>query len=172
MKIDLSGWKNRAGGSARFVLTEEFAPGWLDWEGCVLHSPVTAELEVLSTGRSFLVQAQAGAELMTTCALCLAETVQSFRFSFTDEWLTAEQAAGAEAELLETALVCAQDEVDLDDRIREFFLLHLPMRFTCRPDCRGLCPSCGADLNDGDCSCRREETDPRFAGLLKLRDGV
>jgi uncharacterized protein len=170
MKINLSALQARAGLSARFKLRQEFAVDWLERDDCALSSPVTLEMEVQNTGKSFAVRARAAAELKAVCGLCLAETAQSFRFSFADEWLSEEQAAVAAPELLETALVFSRDEAELDDRIREFFLLHLPMRFVCREDCRGLCPYCGTDLNRGNCSCRREETDPRLAALLKLRE--
>lgn len=48
----------------------------------------------------------------------------------------------------------------------------LPMKPLCRPDCRGLCPGCGKDLNsmDGPCSCARETADPRWDALKALRE--
>ncbi|MDR1321506.1 MAG: DUF177 domain-containing protein [Gracilibacteraceae bacterium] len=165
MKIDLTELKNQPGAAAVFALTQEFPAGWLERDGCFLHSPVTLEAEVRNAGPSFSVGARVTAELKVICDLCLAETVQPISFSFDDEWAPAERAAGAAQEQLDTTLFFAKDEVELDDRLREFFLLHLPMRFVCRPDCRGLCPSCGADLNAGECDCRRE-TDPRLTALL------
>ena len=39
----------------------------------------------------------------------------------------------------------------------------------CRPDCRGLCPTCGVDRNRLECACRTEEPDPRLAPLLEIR---
>lgn len=57
------------------------------------------------------------------------------------------------------------DFVDLEPLVREAILLDLPLAPLCRPDCRGLCPTCGADLNDGPCECRVVERDPRWAAL-------
>src|SRR5438067_1773466 len=48
----------------------------------------------------------------------------------------------------------------------------LPMKPLCRPDCRGLCPSCGKDLNLGACACAREAVDPRWGALRALREKV
>ena len=42
------------------------------------------------------------------------------------------------------------------------------MKVLCREDCKGLCPVCGKDLNDGDCGCDRTERDPRFESLRAL----
>ena len=58
----------------------------------------------------------------------------------------------------------------VEDIVREQALLEVPIRPLCRPDCRGLCPRCGADLNAGDCGCPPEEThDLRLAGLAALK---
>ena len=44
-------------------------------------------------------------------------------------------------------------KLDLNEPVREALLLELPMAPHCREDCNGLCPRCGADLNDGPCAC-------------------
>ena len=48
--------------------------------------------------------------------------------------------------------------------------LDVPMRPLCREECAGLCPTCGATSNEGDCGCGAETEDPRWAGLAALRD--
>jgi uncharacterized protein len=61
------------------------------------------------------------------------------------------------------------DAVDLDEVVREQLLLALPSRHLCREDCQGLCQKCGANLNDGHCSCEQGEVDPRWAALANLK---
>jgi len=61
------------------------------------------------------------------------------------------------------------DVIDLRPAVREQWLLEVPPFLVCRPDCKGLCPKCGADLNAGDCGCP-PETDVRWDALRKLRD--
>jgi uncharacterized protein len=58
--------------------------------------------------------------------------------------------------------------VDLGEALREYALIELPMQPLCRPDCKGLCPNCGADRNLGECGCVNDETDGRFAVLKNL----
>ena len=59
---------------------------------------------------------------------------------------------------------------DLTAELREAILLNFPEHPVCRPDCRGLCPKCGADLNLGPCSCGGSgATDSRWGGLDMLR---
>lgn len=60
------------------------------------------------------------------------------------------------------------DTVDLEPMVRDAVLLELPLVPLCRVDCRGLCPNCGAALDDGDCGCQAPP-DPRWAALDLLR---
>ena len=58
-----------------------------------------------------------------------------------------------------------QDTVDLAPLVRELVMLDLSLAPLCRADCRGLCPTCGADLNEAPCECRTDDRDPRWAAL-------
>ena len=60
-------------------------------------------------------------------------------------------------------------ELGLADIIREQVLLALPMKPLCTPDCRGLCPSCGTNLNRSTCDCPRTASHPAFEQLLDLK---
>ena len=60
-------------------------------------------------------------------------------------------------------------KVDLGDLARTAFILGMDTKTLCSEDCKGLCPRCGADLNLGPCSCKKE-VDPRLAVLAKLLD--
>jgi uncharacterized protein len=63
------------------------------------------------------------------------------------------------------------DQLMLLPMVRENILVVVPQFLLCRPDCKGLCPQCGADLNEGECSCEAPIADDRWAALedLKLR---
>lgn len=58
----------------------------------------------------------------------------------------------------------------LDDEVRQTLRLQIPMKNLCRKDCKGLCPSCGAVLNEEECSCSGRPVDPRWAKLEGLFD--
>ena len=63
------------------------------------------------------------------------------------------------------------DQVDAEPLVRDAVLLDLPAAPLCREDCRGLCPKCGANLNEaGDDHDHPEERDPRWAALDQLKD--
>ncbi len=61
------------------------------------------------------------------------------------------------------------DSIDLEPLAREALTLDLPLAPLCAEDCRGLCPTCGADLNLGDCDCPPVTGDLRWAALDVLR---
>lgn len=60
--------------------------------------------------------------------------------------------------------------VSLVEPLREAAVLHEPQRVLCKEACRGLCPRCGADLNDESCDCGPEPMDPRWEALKRLRE--
>ena len=61
------------------------------------------------------------------------------------------------------------DELDLSGVVSEQVVLEIPMKPVCREGCRGLCPQCGADLNEANCGCDHTVSDPRFAALAELK---
>jgi len=60
------------------------------------------------------------------------------------------------------------DVVDLEPMAHDALLLELPMAPLCGPGCRGLCPTCGVNLNEESCSCGSQAADPRWAALSAL----
>ncbi|MFQ6113039.1 MAG: DUF177 domain-containing protein [bacterium] len=61
-------------------------------------------------------------------------------------------------------------EIDLTADVRESLLLAIPMKVVCSEDCKGLCRTCGTNLNEEMCQCVQEEHDPRWEPLKKLLD--
>ena len=61
------------------------------------------------------------------------------------------------------------DQIDLSRMVKENILLEAPIAPLCRPDCAGLCPICGTDLNVASCDCVTVEVDPRWQALSQLK---
>jgi uncharacterized protein len=61
------------------------------------------------------------------------------------------------------------DQIDLSQLVREQLYLALPMKPLHSEDCKGLCPNCGANLNETTCGCQIEWEDPRLAPLKALK---
>jgi uncharacterized protein len=124
------------------------------------------------SGMDLVFEGNLSATLRAVCARCTegfpVETERQFRF------VLVPRAVGdmAESDLHADDLEFSEyqgDQVDLSPFIREQLLLALPTRPICRDDCRGLCPRCGANLNDEGCACPASTPDPRFAILNSVK---
>jgi DUF177 domain-containing protein len=87
---------------------------------------------------------------------------------------------GADSDMGERAISAPETEIGyyqkdslaLEDVLREQVLLSLPVRTLCKPDCKGLCPRCGANRNNQPCSCEAVPVDPRWEALGGLRSRI
>lgn len=61
-----------------------------------------------------------------------------------------------------------QDTVEVEDILIPELLLQVQMTYLCREDCKGLCPTCGANRNTNPCNCENKQIDPRLAALASL----
>ena len=68
-------------------------------------------------------------------------------------------------EMDEAVLINEHHILDLSEILRQSILLALPLTPLCKPECKGLCPTCGANLNYESCTCQEEDVDPRWAAL-------
>lgn len=106
------------------------------------------------------------------CDRCLSPVVVAVKIDFKAE-LVAALEAGTEARELQDAdldiSVYEGATINLDEIVREQILLSLPTRQLCGEDCRGLCASCGANLNANACACERQQVDPRWSALAALK---
>jgi uncharacterized protein len=139
-----------------------------------LEGPVNVSLSYYRAGTDVFLTGELDALVTAMCARCAEEFRIAKERSF--RCVLSPKTAGYESETdlcvddLEFSLY-EGDEVDLTPLVREQVILALVERPLCREDCRGLCPHCGANLNEGDCGCRDEADDPRLAVLRTLKAG-
>jgi uncharacterized protein len=105
------------------------------------------------------------------CSRCLETFQLPVNASFDVRYLPQSENTGEEREVEEDDLSDAfykDEQIDLGQLMEEQFYLALPMKPLCREDCKGLCASCGANLNEETCGCQVRWEDPRLAGLKAL----
>lgn len=124
-------------------------------------------------GRGPHLEGSLEAVVPLTCSRCLEPFPWSVHSDF-DLVVVREEPALAEDddELDEDAaeaLVAPEGKIGLEDLAKEQLYLNLPLKPICRPDCKGLCTSCGANRNTTTCGCATEAVDPRMAPLLEFR---
>ncbi|GAB6931555.1 DUF177 domain-containing protein [Paenibacillus sp. JCM 10914] len=105
---------------------------------------------------------QGGLEMR--CSRCLKPIIEHVDIPFHEVFQPVEDPEAVQDEDDDTTYVQGES-VDLAPYVEEAFLLHLPLAPVCDTDCKGLCPNCGQDLNEGSCNCDTEVIDPRLAGL-------
>lgn len=128
-------------------------------------------LQATRAGDKVRVAGSLDAKVAFDCDRCLKPIELPVSQSF-DLLYVPPLGAGDEHELGDKDLdtVFYQGEaIDVDDLVREQVELALPMTRLCREDCQGLCPECGANLNEGRCDCESREIDPRWAALKELK---
>ena len=62
----------------------------------------------------------------------------------------------------------SDNQIDLKNAVIDNIILSMPLKVLCSEDCKGLCPICGKNLNKGNCNCKKDDVDPRFAKLKDL----
>ena len=114
------------------------------------------------------------APLEIDCTRCLAPVKQELNLEFHVDFVDKEFFPDSKETHLETSEldtdIIEGNELDLTEIVREQILLNLPEQVLCSEDCKGICPTCGTDLNKTGCSCGENELDPRWAALKDLRD--
>ena len=167
---------------------EEFPPNVIDFGGDALGGEVRQRTPLRTSGRAEIVEEHQGknqvikdirlrgrlsAGLELQCARCLEPVQQDVKRDFDLLY----RPLGADAGRDELSVTVAEAEIGyyqgdgilLEDALREQVLLALPLKITCREDCKGLCPQCGKNLNVEQCSCSQELEDPRWAALKDVR---
>lgn len=107
---------------------------------------VQVELEFTPTGKEITVRGHVWGVRTVRCDRCLRTTQQNFDETFFES-------CSAQAEI-----------IDIMSFVRQTLALTEDIQFLCKPDCKGLCPQCGKDLNEGPCACTPEILSP-FAAL-------
>jgi len=127
------------------LLTEDLDPFALDLqtEELTFTSPVHVKAEVHKILNTVSVKVQIKAETRLLCGRCLEEFPSKFSEEFRFDYSVSPQ---------DTFL-------DLEDDLRQEILLSYPMKILCKPECKGLCPKCGKNLNKEKCNCKQMTND-------------
>lgn len=124
-------------------------------------------VRVTRAGSEVRLAGQLRAAVEVDCGRCLAPVSFPVNETF-DLFYVPPIGSDEERVLAEEDLVVGfyqGDVIDLDDLVREQIELAIPMTRLCSDRCRGLCQTCGANLNEGPCGCGFDRVDPRWAAL-------
>ena len=163
MRLDLRPILHVPGASLPFDFTLDLSG--LDFYGeRPFAHPVRITGAVRNMADALLLEGSAETTLELVCDRCLKPFRQEMHLPVST--LLAET---LEDEENDEIVLLDNGEVDLDEVFTTAAVLAMDVKHVCSEDCKGLCPTCGADLNQGPCGCR-PEPDPRFAALAQLLD--
>jgi uncharacterized protein len=143
-------------------------------EDAALIEPVSAEFVLTHKDLDLHIDGTVQTNIRFRCSRCTKEFYRPFVARFDLNYLPQPKWTNETAEIelkYEEMDVAFYNGITLDVNLMvlEQIELAMPMKFVCREDCRGLCYKCGADLNEGACLCKNEETDSRLSVLLEFR---
>ena len=135
--------------------------------------PVHGKGRIYFTSDGMFLNLTVEALIETSCSRCLKDFEETLQMKLNYEIVSPKEAE--EMDLEEDIIVVDQDVMDLEKVIIEELIMKVPMKPLCKEDCKGICNSCGQNLEEGSCNCApheevQETIDPRLAklkGLLK-----
>lgn len=176
MFVNISAIKDQHGASVQESLQEVLdieLPG-----SAKLIGPVSISAEVTHAGETFHVQGKVSGSFQAECDRCLSSFKSPFQNEFQGDFMRVHSGRHsvrtdfeAERDLPDPEADLFQfqgDVINLTGLVNEAILLAIPMKYLCRTDCKGLCPSCGIPKGTKSCGCKVEEINPKFEALRKL----
>ncbi|HEX3038392.1 MAG TPA: DUF177 domain-containing protein [Oscillospiraceae bacterium] len=131
--------------------------------------PFVSPLAVKGTVKNHAGAAQLDADVSfdfsIPCDRCTAQVNTHFQYAFNHVLVLS-----LNDEENDSYIQVENYQLDLDELLRADVLLELPAKYLCKPDCKGLCPVCGKNLNTGSCNCNKHQVDPRLEALKQLID--
>ena len=146
---------------------EETAVCQLDFTGVELGgakpfcAPVRVQVWMKAFAGAVDFRAQVCCTLSMPCDRCAEPVVRDYEKSFVHTIVRETQSG-------EDWILAPEERLDLDALILEDVLLDMPGQFLCGEDCKGLCPVCGKNWNEGPCGCGADAVDPRLEVLRQL----
>ena len=134
------------------------------FDDCSFEGLIAVEGKVVDTGSCYRAEGVIECKRRFNCDRCLEPCVEEQKIQFSEEF----HRKSGEMTADEDMNVFDGDTLDITVLVRDTLLAAQPLSNICKPDCKGLCSVCGANLNQRDCGCDRFVPDPRLAALQQF----
>ena len=157
-------------------LEEEASELDIDLEGGRLASPITVSLDITRNGDNLFLTGRATVNAVLECARCLEEYSYTLEGPIGLVVVVGEDKEGGgsgEGDQEDESLVRVPGGsryIDLADEIRSELLVRIPIKPLCTEECKGLCSTCGTNLNCDKCSCQNSRRESRWDALKNLKN--
>ncbi len=166
MELNVAKELKLAGLVSKAHLSEALPPMELSQRRIVLTEPVEMDVAYSFDGEGMRLEGEIRSVVRMNCTKCDSEFVRSFSVPFSERFLRTSE---SEAEELE-CYPYSGEVLKLDKMVQDLLVLNAPEYGLCKPDCKGLCPVCGTNLNNTQCSCTLPEESNPFAVLKGLAE--
>ena len=127
---------------------------------------IRGRLTLLHTDDEILVRGILQVAIALECGRCLEPTTTILDIELDERFRPV--SLGTVQDDDQVSMIDADNRLDLRPVLKDLVFISIPMHVLCRPDCLGLCPECGQNLNEGPCDCRSDDIDPRLVALKAL----
>jgi uncharacterized protein len=167
--LDLSAIIAQPGAKGSFVYALEL-PAEAD---LATKGAVKVALTAQSTEKALIVRGAFEGKVILPCARCLEDVVVDLRGEIQEQF-SLPGITEPDFELIDQVepreAAFADQTLNVSELVRQQLLVSLPLRALCRPDCRGICPGCGVNLDQERCQCSAAQTDPAWEALRALTE--
>lgn len=168
MIIDVSSILNESGG--KLPVCGSVSLEDMDFLGESFHflAPMEINGYVVNNGKALKLRCSASGRMTVHCARCMKSVEVDIDFDIDEDFMQ----EGAEMSDEEDIIVFSGYNIEISEVVANSFFMNVPGKYLCSEDCRGLCPDCGQNLNEGECKCAEERIDPRWEALKKIMDNT
>jgi uncharacterized protein len=131
---------------------------------------ITGDVTLTRTKSGVMVKGEMTASITAICSRCLKSIDYKVNYDFEEEALPSVTTAEGLSSTSQSDNLTIDERhmLDLSEAMQQYALLTMPVKPLCRPDCAGICPSCGQDLNQGPCQCPSQTNDRHLSKLIRL----
>lgn len=168
MIIDLSGFLDDSDNLFCFKGELKETESDLGERGITIVGPIRYDGEAFKIDGEKAVEMRVSFSYEESCSRCLEPSIHKIKTTLAGKLVEGKEETGSEDEGYDEKFYYQNDILDPKDYILNQIVLSLPMKSLCGEDCKGLCISCGVDMNKNPCECIQEDIDPRLEKLKKF----
>ena len=135
-------------------------------EGCLLDGKLSFTGTLTNTNGILQLNGNLMAAYSSECYRCLCAVSKALELRIKENFINSADDEQSDMYPFEGKVI------DISKALNDNIILNLPMKQLCSNNCKGLCSKCGANLNEAECSCNKDNIDPRMEGLNKYFDNL
>lgn len=168
IELDISKIKNSPGTEYHLIKEFKMQPIQAGVEEVIFNTPVRLDVSIANKGGSIAVAGSFETNIKLACGRCLEFFDMPVREEIIEFYYNTGKQEIKPDDVGEDWIPYRGDSIDVAPEVARTILASLPMKLLCRDDCRGLCQSCGKNLNVEKCDCDKDDIDLRLVKLKQL----